>query len=268
MEQLRQAPEPPNPSPPNPSPPRTRWTLQLAGRLCPALQGLGSLSGIWRRLKRWRIVYKRGRRRLHSPDPQYQSKLQAIQEAQALAQAIPEQMVLLYADEKTFYRQPLPGQAWGAKGSGGDHQPPADLSHRSNSKSRLVGALDAVSGRLLWRNRSRIGVGELVKFLEQVREAYPDRKRIVMVWDNWPVHAHPLVLAAAKRQGIELLFLPTYAPWTNPIEKLWCWLQQEVLLMHRLSDQWEQLKERVGQFLDRFEQPSLDLLRYVGLLPD
>ena len=27
---------------------------------------------------------------------------------------------------------------------------------------------------------------------------------------------------------IEPVWLPTYAPWLNPIEKLWRWLRQEV----------------------------------------
>ena len=67
---------------------------------------------------------------------------------------------------------------------------------------------------------------------------------------------------------IQLVFVPTYAPWTNPIEKLWRWLRQDILHLHRFSDRWNDLKQRVLDFMAQFEQDSTQLLHYVGLLPD
>jgi hypothetical protein len=63
----------------------------------------------------------------------------------------------------------------------------------------------------------------------------------------------------------QLVLLPTYAPWTNPIEKLWRWLRQDVIHLHRYADRWDELKQLVGTFRDRFRDGSQDLLRYVGL---
>lgn len=108
--------------------------------------------------------------------------------------------------------------------------------------------------------------------------------------DNWPVHFHPDVLAALQPQSfkwplhvppnwptepsskarrlnlpIQLLQLPTYASWTNPIEKLWRWLKQEVLHLHRYADRWSELQNKVSEFLERFSEGSQELLRYVGL---
>jgi hypothetical protein len=65
---------------------------------------------------------------------------------------------------------------------------------------------------------------------------------------------------------IQLAPLPTYASWTNPIEKLWRKLRQEVLHLHRLADRLEELRAAVRRFLDRFAHSSLELLCYVGLL--
>lgn len=113
--------------------------------------------------------------------------------------------------------------------------------------------------------RSKAGVPVMCELLRRAREAYPSHARVVVAWDNWPVHAHPKVLAAAAEHRVELLFLPTYAPWTNPIEKLWGWLQRDVLAMHRLADQWDGLRQRVLDFLARFDGPSPDLLGVVGL---
>jgi hypothetical protein len=65
---------------------------------------------------------------------------------------------------------------------------------------------------------------------------------------------------------IQLLFLPTYASWLNPIEKLWRWLRQQVIHLHGFSDDWPALKARVADFLNQFRNGSTELLRYVGLL--
>ena len=66
---------------------------------------------------------------------------------------------------------------------------------------------------------------------------------------------------------IKILQLPTYAPWTNPIEKLWRWVRQTVIHLHGLSDDWDTLKQRVCDFILSFRRGSNELLRYVGLLP-
>ncbi len=90
-----------------------------------------------------------------------------------------------------------------------------------------------------------------------------------VVQDNWSIHRHPdVVEALTSMPRIEPVWLPTYAPWLNPVEKLWRKLKQEVLHLHRLSEQWERLKQRVAAFLASFSSGSAALLRYVGLLPD
>lgn len=103
--------------------------------------------------------------------------------------------------------------------------------------------------------------------LTKVRAAYGAAKEIVIVWDNWPVHWQVDVLTTAANLNIQLLWLPTYAPWNNPLEKLWRWLKQTVLHNHQLSECFDLLKEQARIFLNRFAHGSTELLRYVGLLP-
>jgi hypothetical protein len=66
---------------------------------------------------------------------------------------------------------------------------------------------------------------------------------------------------------IQLVFLPTYASWLNPIEKLWRWLRQDVLHCHRYRQDWLLLKQLVLDFMAQFSSGSATLLPYVGLLP-
>lgn len=243
----------------------SRWTLALARQWCEELKGLTTPSGVYRRFRRWRIRWKRGREHVTSPDPDYQVKMRVIADALTLARSHPEEVSVLYSDETTCYRQPSVGFAWHEQGPDGKHQPRAELAHKCNSIRRIVGTLDALTGRVLYRANSRIGVSQLCAFLKQVRKAYGSQRRLLLIWDNWPIHAYDNVVRTAKEQKIELLFLPTYAPWTNPIEKVWRKLKQEILCMHKLSQEWDRLKEAVHTFLKNYDRPAPDLLQYVGL---
>jgi len=250
---------------------------------------MNTCSGLCRLLQRLGIRYKRARDYLHSPDPDYAAKVAYIQACWQRVYAEPERYVLLYLDEFAFERQPSLSQAYEVQGQ---LCPLAKLSHRSNTQCRGLGALNALTGQVLYLQRTHITTAVLSTFYAQIAAAYPQVDTIFVVQDNWPVHVHPDVLARLQTQcapfwphvpdnwpaqpshravhdtlPIQLCFLPTYSPWLNPIEKLWRWLRQQVLHLHRLSDDWERLKQRVLDFLAQFAFGSLSLLRYVGLLP-
>jgi len=243
----------------------SRWSLAHARRVIAALSPY-SLSGVWRLLRAWGLRYKRGRSYVHSPDPEYEQKCQRISQALAEAEAEPGRVIALYLDELTYYRQPSLAADWARVGS--RHQPLGRYGYAANRRSRVVGALNALSGEVSYHQAAHIGVRELRAFYAQLRAAYPQAATIYAIQDNWPIHFEARVVAAADQASITLLRLPTYAPWLNPIEKLWRKLKQEVLHLHRLSDEWEPLKHRVATFLDGFASGSAQLLRYVGLLPD
>ena len=101
---------------------------------------------------------------------------------------------------------------------------------------------------------------------EAVLAVYPTAQRIYVIQDNWPVHFHPELRAALVQTPIRLVRLPTYAPWTNPVEKVWRKLYAAVLHLHRFADAWDELTQTVQAWLDQWAEPTSHLLRYVGLL--
>ena len=112
-----------------------------------------------------------------------------------------------------------------------------------------------------------VGRQQVLQFYAQLDRTYPAAELLYVIQDNWNIHTHPEVLAAlARYPRIQPVWLPTYAPWLNPIEKLWRWLRQDILKLHRWVEDWPQLKQRVRGFLDQFAQGSPALLRYVGLV--
>jgi transposase len=244
-----------------------RWTLALAREHCPELSSLASISGVLRRLQKWRISWKCGRIHLISPDPEYENKLAAIRAIRTAAAEDPEHLRVLYADEASFYRLPHAGRTWQESGSGGVAQPTAVHTAGANTRRRIVGTLDVHDGRVLYQSGSMIGVKALCRFLRHIRRTYGPDVRLVIVWDNWSLHSHPDIVKVASEQRIELLYTPTYAPWTNPIEKLWKKLRHDVLRLHRHSAAWMLLRQRVDQYLAELDSLNPGLLRYTGLLP-
>ena len=95
---------------------------------------------------------------------------------------------------------------------------------------------------------------------------YPLPVRLYVLMDNWHnVHRHPTTEALMEELGIRPVWLPTYTPEANPIERVWWKLSEDVLAHHRYSDDWETLKARITSWLEQFTQSSTTLLRLVGL---
>lgn len=240
---------------------RSRWWLDGLRQIIDWLRSC-TLAGIWQILKRLGIRYRRGRQYLHSPDPAYAQKLQVITEAQAQAQQTPTEVVFLYQDEMTYYRRPSVSYDYAPQGS---TDPRAVLGVKRNALRRIAACLDVQTGQLLAWQRKSFDRQTLRRFFHFIQDAYPQARRIYIALDNWPVHFHPQVLQALAQTNIILLPLPTYAPWTNPVEKVWHLLKQQLLHLHDFVDNWDGLKNAVQTWLDDYAQPSPQLLKSVGL---
>jgi hypothetical protein len=268
---------------------QSRWSLASILETCDwiTLKTLGGLSYL---LKRLGISYKRARSYVHSPDGQFEAKVSYLTLCRMRAWYEPERYVFLYLDELTYTRQPTLERAYEARG---DHQSLAYRSHKSDTQFRGIGALNALTGQVTYRQHYKITLQHLSDFYATLCDTYPAAEVIYVAQDNWPIHVHPDVVARLQTQQspfwprvpgnwsteprskvvqeelpIQMVFLPTYSSWLNPIEKLWRWLRQDVLHLHRLSDDWQALKQAVWAFTQRFSSGSTDLLRYVGLLYD
>lgn len=243
---------------------RFRWSLKTLLNLIPSLsRAYKGLSSIWYLLRRMGISYKRGRDFSRSPDVAKGLKIRRIRAYLGYARKNPDQVAYLFLDEFSFYRQPKVGPTWWPVGS--RCQPPAMRSCRGDTRGRIVGAINAVDGELSFRIASAITVEVLCDFLLLLREKYSDYAKIYLVLDNWyNVHDHPQTLLTMEQLGITPLFLPTYCPESNPIEKLWQGLKRDLLTLHRDSENFPVLKEHVWDWLSNIKEE--EILQMVGLL--
>ena len=175
----------------------------------------------------------------------------------------PDRTVVLFQDEATFYRQPSQGWLWASMGRA---QPRMRYSHRENTRMRVVAYLNATTGAVHAEDMGSVTADRLARNVSQISSWYPEAEEIYVVMDNWPVHRHPKVTAALERQPrVQVLWLPTYAPWLNRMEKGWRWTRQRVTHTHPWSDDFPEFRAQVRGEFDRLSDGSEEFLRYVGL---
>ena len=236
-----------------------RWTLRTI-RVAVEWLTEYTVSGVWRVLHACGLGLHASCARLFSPDPDYRPKVRRLRHCLRDAARHPETVVALFLDEFGYQRWPELAPTWGLE---------AAVAQRAgnNQQWRTIGALNALTGQVNYLDGYIVGRQQVSQFYGLLNRAYPKTvERIYVIQDNWNIHTHPDVLTAlAKSPRITPVWLPTYAPWLNPIEKLWRWLRQDLLKMHRGVEDWPHVKQRVQDFLDQFAQGSAALLRYVGL---
>jgi putative transposase len=204
-------------APTDSGPPPSRATLRSVRASLPWLRDY-TLSGVWRLLRRHKLHIRSARVRQHSPDPDYVAKRDHLLSCLREAAAHPDELVLVFLDEMGYYRWPKEGRTWPAAAP--EPAPLADRPRPNNKQWRVIGALNALTGRLDYLDAYMIGREKLIVFYRQLLAAYPDAGLIYVVQDNWAIHAHPDVQAAlCELSQIEVVWLPTYAPWLNPIEE-------------------------------------------------
>lgn len=266
-ERLRQGPgeaarEEATPTKDGPTP--NRWTLRTIRATFDFLTDY-TLSGVSRFLKRQlNVTLRSARVQQYSPDPDYLLKRDSLLSCLHQVRSDPHRFVAVFLDETGFARWPDPASDWMPAAP----EPPrdADRQKSKNGLWRLIGAMNAWSGRLSFLDAYIVGRQKVLEMYDVLNRQYRRAERIYVIQDNWSIHRHDDVLSALPQwPRIEPVWLPTYAPWLNPIEKLWRWLKQDVLKLHRHAHSWTELKAQVRTFLGQFQSGSQKLLDYVGL---
>jgi transposase len=248
------------------SPALARWTRRTVRASVQAVAD-DRLSGWWRRLQRAGVRVRRGADQLDSPDPADPHKVARLEHGLREAARQPEEVgvVLLDAMGSTRWPEPAPDGMLAAP------HPPRQVhtAGSTNRPQRIIGALTALSGQVDDLDTSRVGREQVSAVYRQLDQVDAGVRRVSGVPDNGSIHPHGDVqVTVPQLPRLEPVWLPTSAPWLNPIEKLWHWLRRDVLTGHRLADEWQHLRLQVNAFLDQFAHGSSALLRSVGLIGD
>jgi len=170
--------------------------------------------------------------------------------------------VIWFEDEASFYGNATAARVWARQGR---RQPHARGRAGTDHAWRMAAGFDPVHGRLRHRSYRRIDAPLIGQFYAHLATVSAPADRIYLVMDNWPVHHHQNALqAVAQDDRVRILWLPTYAPWLNPTEKVWKWVRQHFCHMHQDADNFERFGQHLTATLDLAGQDPQAMLRYTG----
>jgi transposase len=114
----------------------------------------------------------------------------------------------------------------------------------------VLAALDAVSHKLIpVSNHSYINAESVCLLLRAVADAATPGMPITLVLDNARYQKCALVSGLAGQLGIELLYLPSYSPNLNLIERVWKFVKAECLRT-KYYDNYDKFNAAIQQCLD------------------
>ena len=130
-----------------------------------------------------------------------------------------------------------------------------------------IGAVNYMTGEteVIFRRRKRRR--EIAELLQRLVDKHPTGT-IYLAWDNAGTHeddeVEAVVRAAAGR--LILLYLPTYSPWLNPIERLWRQFRRDVT-HGELFESVKALLSAARDFFDRCNRQPLIVRSIIGSHP-
>lgn len=193
---------------------------------------------IRRHLHRQGYVWRRPRPVLEPKDPHYDIKLSRIQR---LLASLPPDETAVFQDEVDVNLNPKIGSMWMQRGQQAHVQTPG-----TNVKRYLCGSLVWRTGTLIVSPPGTSRNTQLfLAHLDDLRSRLRRYRTIHVICDNAIFHKSKAVQEYLARWGhrIRIHFLPTYAPETNPIERVWWHLHETVTRNHQCTTIDELLSE-------------------------
>jgi len=99
-------------------------------------------------------------------------------------------------------------------------------------------------------NRSYIKAWSVVALINKLREIHPGEK-ISIILDNARYQRCHLVQSAANMYNIDLIYLPTYSPNLNLIERCWKYVKGKALENQNFKD-FKNFQESIMDCIDSF----------------
>jgi transposase len=210
---------------------RSRWTCAAVAWLLLSTYELAvSRETVRRWLRQADLVWRRPRPVLRRQDPLRAEKLRDLRQ---LLADLPANEVAVFEDEVDINLNPEVGAMWMRRGQQAEVTTPGD-----NAKRYLAGSMNWRTGAL-WATEGDKRDGDLfVRHLEDLRLRLRRYRVIHVFCDNARIHQP----AKCKRlqeylnrwgDRIVLHYVPLYAPETNPIERVWWHLRDEVTRNHQ-----------------------------------
>jgi len=166
-------------SPTADGPPPSRWTLRTIRATIKTIQNY-TLSGVWRWLRqRVGVKLRSGQVQHFSPDPKYRTKVAKLKRCLKEVAQNPKETVLLFLDEMGYSVWPEAAPTWAAAAPA--DPPEADRRGANNGLWRVIGALNAWTGKVTYLDNYIVGRAKVIEMYDRIARTYPRAKTIYVV---------------------------------------------------------------------------------------
>ena len=122
-------------------------------------------------------------------------------------------------------------------------------SSSGRKRYNVLGAIDAITHQLITVcNETYINALSVCELLQKIQNMTVGEFPITLVMDNAAYQKCDLVKKLAEKLDVELLFLPSYSPNLNLIERLWRWVRGECL-NNKYYERFDEFKDAINQTL-------------------
>lgn len=215
---------------------------------------LYSVSGMTNLLHRLKFTYKKSKLVPAKADKEKQA--QFLKQLEGLRKNKSASDPILYMDGVHPQHNTMLAYGWIKKG-----QDNIIKSNTGRQRININGALDADTHAVITREDESINAISTIALLEQVEAAYPLAIIIYVICDNARYYRSKLVGKFLETSKIQLVFLPSYSPNLNLIERLWKFMKKKVLY-NKYYEKFDTFKEVTLEFFENIQQykPELDSL--------
>jgi transposase len=219
---------------------RSRWCCEA---LALVLRQVHHVAVSRETVRRWlhlgQLVYRRPRPVVGPEDPEREATLAKLR---AVARDLADDEIIVFEDEVDINLNPKIGAMWMPRGQQAEVVTPGD-----NEKRYLAGSLNARTGALLTTAgapKQGRNADLFTRHLDDLRGALRRYRVIHVFCDSAKAHKCRKVDRYLEGHGerVRIHYLPKRAPETNPIERVWWHLHDEITRNHRCQTMEELLQ--------------------------
>jgi transposase len=183
---------------------------------------------------------------------------QFVSEFEQLNQNLTEDEEIVFIDGVHPQHNTRSTKAWVLKGT-----EQYISTNTGRQRINLNGAYNVNNQDVIIREDPTINAQSTIKLFEQIQNKYSLKIRIYAIADNAKYYRSKLVKEYLKNSKIELIFLPSYSPNLNLIERLWKYLRKKVINT-TYYPKFEQFKNAIKNFFENIESKKDELKQFIG----
>lgn len=210
-----------------------------------------STSGMTALLHRLKFTYKKSKLIPAKADKEKQE--QFLRDLENIRESKGKNDPILYMDGVHPQHNTMLAYGWIKKGKNNVLK-----SNTGRQRVNINGALDSETHEVIVRDDASINAISTIELLKQIELVYPLAMVIYIICDNAKYYRSHMVREYLTTSRIQLLFLPTYSPNLNLIERLWKFMKKKILY-NKYYEKFSLFKEVTLGFFENIDEYKQEL---------